>query len=145
MGYRHIVCIVDGSEESARAQEGAAELAAENKSKLTYIFLADTAFLDSMATLTRGGNVLDAGMSNIGHVLLDRAEKIAASKGVQCDKEVLKGEEMKSLEKELVRLGADVLATHLDQGSWLLDIDKNSLESGISEIKEKTGVELLLY
>jgi hypothetical protein len=136
---------VDGSEKSAKAQEGAAELAAENKSKLTYIFLADTAFLDSMATLTRGGHALDSGMENIGNVLLDKARKVAESKGVQSAGEVLKGKETKSLEGRLIGLGADLLVTHLEQGSRLLDIDKNDLESKIDEIKEKTGVELLLY
>ncbi|MFQ5431972.1 MAG: universal stress protein [Nitrospinota bacterium] len=144
MAYKHIACVVDGSAESAKAQERAATLAAKNKSKLTYIFLADTAFLGSMATLTRGGKTLDAGMENVGNVLLDRAQKIASSKGVKCNREVLKGEETRSLEEELVRLGADVLVAHLEQGSLLLSIDKNDLESSICEIKERTGVELLI-
>ncbi len=145
MAYKHIVCVVDGSKESAKAQEGAAKLAAENKSKLTYIFLADTAFLDSMATLTRGGDSLDAGMENIGNVLLEKAQKLAVAKGVKSEGEVLKGKEQKSLEEELVRLGADLLVTHLEQGSHLLDIDKNDLESKRDEIKERTGITLLLY
>ncbi len=145
LAYKHVVCVVDGSEESAKAQEGAALLAAENKAKLTYIFLADTIFLDNMAGLTRGGKTLEAGMENVGNVLLDMAQKIASSKGVECGREVLKGKETKSLEKELGRLGADVLVVHLEQGGLLLNMDKNDLESSIGGIKGRTGVELFIY
>jgi len=145
MPYKHIICVVDGSKESERAQEGAAELALNDKSKLTYIFLADTGFLDKMSALARGGRSLDTGMENIGNLLLDRAQEIARAKGVESEREILTGGEAESLEKEMSRLGVDLLVTHLEQGSFLLDIDRNDLESRLAEVKEKTGVEVMVY
>lgn len=49
-------------------------------------------------------------MENVGNGFLGRGERVAASKGVKCDKEVLRGEEMKSLEDEMKkRTGGELL------------------------------------
>ena len=145
MGYHHIVCIVDGSRGSERAEVRAAEIAKENNAELTYVFLEDTGFLERRAPLTKGGVSLEEGFNNIGKLLLEKARESAEKIGVNCKEEILKGNEAVMLIKKLPEMKADLLVASIERAGLFFDLDRNDLDSKIEEIREKTGIETLLF
>jgi len=143
--YKHVVCIVDGSKESEKAETRAAEIARDNGAELTYLFLEDTGFLSRRAPLTKGGGSLERGMDNIGRLLLGKAGERARKVGIPCREEILKGNETKMLIEKLPEMKADLLVASIAHAGLLFDIDRNDLDTKIEEIREKTGVDTLLF
>lgn len=133
MAYKHVVCEVDGSEKSGEVQVRAAKIAKDNGARLTYIFLADTDFIEKLAPMTKGGNALNKGMENIGKVLLSLAKERAEKVGVESQEEVIQGWEVALLKKKLEKLEADLFVSHHERNNPIFAADKTDMKDITAE------------
>ena len=87
MAINKIICATKGSKESQLAEDKAIEIAKENNASLVFLHIIDIELLE------KGGDVselaledLEAGMKNIGNVILQAAMEKAIENGIAPDR-----------------------------------------------------------
>ncbi|MRR37600.1 hypothetical protein EG829_23685, partial [bacterium] len=86
MGYRKIICGVTASAHSQKAALEAARLAKESGAEIIYDYAVDLTFLASGNTGSLSADVVRKSLENLGDQILELAEKIAASQGMESKK-----------------------------------------------------------
>lgn len=146
MGYRSIVCGVTGSSRSQKAALEAALLARRDNARLTYVYAADVSFLKQTGVSTKfSAQVVEEDLEKLGGHILDIAEEIARGQGVE-PKMVVKAGEILNVLKEIVREEeADLLVLgHEERTFFEKALFKGDVEDHIRELKEQTGVDVLV-
>lgn len=151
MAINKIVCPTKGSKGCKIAEDKAIELAKENNSKLVFLYVIDTRFME------RGfggeGSVSDAAsaIGHIGEVILDIAKEKAIERGLQ-DENILTekrtGDVTQQINNSVEEHNADlVIIGHPETELGFLErhlIEKEGTESFVKHLKEKIGCEIML-
>lgn len=118
--FKHVLVAVDGSEHAKRAVEVAAELAAQNGSKLTLIHVQPHAGgnyipeeLKAFSELEHVRVTEQDLIESVGREILENAEKAAAAKGVSSCGTVL---EIGDPARNVVEVGRDMKADLIVMG-----------------------------
>jgi len=152
MAINTIICATKGSKGCKIAEDKAIEIAKENNSKLIFLYVIDTKFMEK----ARGGGGWakdDAvlGLKNIGGVIIDIAKEKAIEMGMSPDDvltEERNGDIASQIKNSAEEHNADlVVIGHPESDAGFLErhlISKEGTESFVKRLKEKIGCEVMI-
>jgi nucleotide-binding universal stress UspA family protein len=129
---------VDGSEESARAVEYAAEVAAAYDAAVQVVYVLG----EEVARAIETGNVEDAAVAEETREYVDTASELADGRGVEVTTSVAAGF---STERLSQHPGSVVLDTAEGVGADFLVVPREPQAGGSGEVLEKAAEYVLLY
>jgi nucleotide-binding universal stress UspA family protein len=142
MGYRKIVCGVTASAHSQKAALEAARLAKEN-GELIYVYAVDLTFLASGNTGSLSTDVVRKSLENLGGQIVEMAEKIAASQGMESKKVLREGPVLDVLKEVIMEEKADLLILgHEKRTFFEKALFKGDVEEHSRELQARTGAEI---
>ena len=145
MGYRKIVCGVTASTHSQKAALEAARLAKENGAELIYVYAVDLTFLASGNTGSLSTDVVRESLENLGDQILEMAEKIASSQGMESKKVLREGSVLNVLKEVIVEQKADLLVLgHENRTFFEKALFKGDAEEHARELQARTGAEIVI-
>jgi nucleotide-binding universal stress UspA family protein len=145
MGYRKIVCGVTASAHSQKAALEAARLAKENGAELIYVYAVDLTFLASGNTGSLSTDVVRKSLENWGDEIVERAEKIATSQGMQSKKVLREGPVLDVLKDVITEEKADLLVLgHEERTFFEKALFKGDVEEHARELQARTGAEIII-
>ena len=153
MTINTIICATKGSKGCKIAEDNAIEIAKKNNSKLVFLYVIDTKFMERGA---RGGGEwaeddVVSGLKNIGNVILDIAKEKAVKKGMLPD-DVLTGERKGDIASQIKvsveEHNADlVIIGHPETDVGFLErhlLRNEGTEKFVKQLKEKIGCEVMI-
>jgi len=144
MDYKKIVCAVTGSEASDRAAREAAFLAKESKASVIFLYAVDASFLQGMTVELRP-EFAEKSLEHMGGHILERMEQIARHEGVEARGVLRKGRLMEVLKEVALEEEADLLVLGKEEPSFFHKVlFREEVEDHVRELREKTGVEVML-
>ena len=153
MAINTIICATKGSKGCKIAEDKAIEIAKENNSKLIFLYVIDTKFMEGGS---RGGGEwtsadVTSGLKNIGGVIIELAAEKAVEKGISPDNistEERKGDIASQIKNSAEDHKADlVVIGHPETNMGFLErhlISKEGTESFVKRLKEKIGCEVMI-
>jgi nucleotide-binding universal stress UspA family protein len=143
MGYRKIVCGVTASAHSQKAALEAARLAKEDGAELIYVYAVDLTFLASGNTGSLSTDVVRESLKNLGDQILELAEKIAASQGMESKKMLREGPVLDVLKEVIVEEKGDLMVLgHENRTFFEKALFKGDVEEHARELQAQTGAEI---
>jgi nucleotide-binding universal stress UspA family protein len=143
MGYRKIVCGVTASAHSQKAAREAARLAKENGAELIYVYAVDLTVLASGNTGSLSTDVVRKSLENLGNQIMELAQKIAASQGMEAKKALKEGPVLDVLKEVIIEEKADLLVLgHEERTFFEKALFKGDVEEHARELQERTGAEV---
>ena len=140
MGYTSIVCGVTGSMHAQEAAMEAARIAKNNNARLTFVYAVDASFLKSGIAMA---GPVEESMMRLGMHIVEMAEQIALTLGVESKKVVKAGPVLDVLKAVLAEEKADLLVLgHEKRTFFEKAMFKGEVEDHIEELKQQTGVEI---
>lgn len=144
MGYKKIICAVTGSEASERAAREAAFLAQESGASLVFLYAVDASFLQGMTVELRP-EFAEKSLEHLGGHVLERMGQIAAEEGVPAKGVLKRGRLMEMLREVALEEGADLLVLGKEEPSFFEKVlFRDEVEDHVKELRERTGVEVML-
>jgi nucleotide-binding universal stress UspA family protein len=145
MGYRKIVCGVTASVHSQKAALVAARLANESGAELIYVYAVDLTFLASGNTGSLSTDVVRKSLEDLGAQIMESAEKIAASQGVESKKVLKEGPVLDVLKEVIMEEKADLLVLgHEERTFFEKALFKGDAEEHARELQVRTGAEIII-
>jgi nucleotide-binding universal stress UspA family protein len=152
MKMNTIICATKGSKGCKAAEDKAIELAKKNNSKIIFLYIVDTKFMEKGIS---GGewakDDIVYGLKNIGKVILDIAKEKAVERGIPGDKvltEERKGDIASQIKISVKENNADlVIVGHPETDLGFLDrylIKKEGMEILVMRLKEQVGCEVII-
>lgn len=152
MAINTIICATKGSPGCKVAEDKAIETAKENNSKLIFLYVIDTKFMEKVGG---GGEWTEddvtSGLKNIGSVILDIAKEKAIEMGISPDNvltEERKGGIVSQIRIIVKEHTADlVVIGHPESDTGFLErhlLMKEGTESFIKRLKEKIGCDVVI-
>lgn len=152
MTINTILCATKGSKSCKVAEDKAIEIAKENNSKLIFLYVIDTKFLEKVSG---GGEWTEedavSGLKNIGSVILDIAKEKALENGIPEENVITEEREggivsqiriiVKEYAADLVVIGRPESDTGFLERHLLM---KEGTESFIKRLREKIGCEIMI-
>jgi nucleotide-binding universal stress UspA family protein len=143
VAYRRIVCGVTASVHSQKAALEAARLAKQHGAELVYVYAVDLAFLKGGKMGSLSQEVIAQSIEKLGRQIVDLAEQIAASEGVNTEKIVRRGTVLEVLGQVMSEQKADMLVLgHEERTFFEKHLFEGSVEEHIQELKARTGAEV---
>jgi nucleotide-binding universal stress UspA family protein len=143
MTYKKIVCGVTASAHSQKAALEAARLAKQHGAQLVYVYAVDLAFLKGGKMGSLSQDVIAQSIEKLGRQIVDLAEQIAASEGVNTEKIVRRGTVLEVLGQVMSEQKADLLVLgHEERTFFEKHLFEGSVEDHIQELKARTGAEV---
>ena len=143
MGYRKIICGVTASAHSQKAALEAARLAKENGAELIYVYAVDLTFLASGNTGSLSTVVVRESLEKLGDHILELAEKIAVSQGMESKKVLREGPVLDVLKEVIMEEKADLLVLgHEERTFFEKALFKGDVEEHARELEARTGAEI---
>jgi nucleotide-binding universal stress UspA family protein len=137
-----ILCATRGGEASYKAQDAAINLAQEFEAQVLFLFVVDTKFLDSSASVVRRDTVAKE-LEQMGEFLLLMAVERARQKGVQSSYLIRHG----GFRRELLAVAADpdVVALVLGEPSGAESFfSMEALDEFAHKVKEETNTRVYI-
>jgi len=143
MTYKKIVCGVTASAHSQKAALEAARLAKQHGAQLVYVYAVDLVFLKGGKMGSLSQDVIAQSIEKLGRQIVDLAEQIAASEGVNTEKIVRRGTVLEVLGQVMSEQKADLLVLgHEERTFFEKHLFEGSVEDHIQELKARTGAEV---
>lgn len=138
-----IVCATRGGEASRRTQQRAIRLAQERDAGLTFLCVVDPSFANPSDERLRAA--LQDELRRLGRSLLCIAQRRAEELGVRASTEVRCGPVLENIVAYLRESAADTLVIGAPEKERKIDaLDPKNVERLAQEIRESTGVEVIL-
>jgi nucleotide-binding universal stress UspA family protein len=136
-----ILCATRGGADSERTQQAAIALAKERGDELTFLYVADSSFLDNTAAPV----VVDVEreLDQMGRFQLSLARQQAVEQGVDAQVAMSHGHLQVQLVLAARQLGATTIVLGRPQGRTAI-FDEADLESFAHELGANTGAEVLI-
>ncbi len=146
-----IVCPTKGSIGSKAAEDKAIELAKANNSKLVFAYIIDIKFFEKGFSSQATGRDVEAGLKNIGSVILDIVKEKAVEKGLP-DADVFteerKGEVIPNIRDIVEEYNANlVIVGHPDSDTGFLErhlVEKEGIGNFVRHLKDAIGCEVIM-
>ena len=152
MKINTIICATKGSKGCKAAEDKAVELAKKNNSKIIFLYVVDTKFMEK--GIVGGEWAKDdvvSGLKNVGNVILDIAKEKAVKRSIPADKvltEERKGDVASQIKISVKENNADlVIVGHPKTNLGFLDsylIKKEGMEIFVTRLKEQVGCEVIV-
>jgi len=152
MKINTIICATKGSKGCKTAEDKAIEIAKENNSKLIFLYVIDTKFLEK--SITAGDWTKDdvaSGLKNIGSVILGMAMEKAIWKGMSSENvitEERKGSVISQIKSSVEENNTNFLVIgHPETDMGFLErhlLSKEGVESFVKRIKDEIGCEVMI-
>jgi nucleotide-binding universal stress UspA family protein len=136
-----IVCATRGGQDSQRTQQAAIALAKQRGDKLTFLYVADSRFLDNIAAAVVVD--IESELDRMGRFQLTIAQEQAAEEGLDAQIAIRHGH----LREELIKVAQELSATSIVLGSPQQEtavFDETDLGDLVADLKADTGAEVLV-
>ena len=140
-----ILCATIGSQSCKRAEDKAIDLAVDNKAELTFLYVVDSSFMDSVAVEIHGQSEVDSGLTKIGDIILEKAKKKAKAKKINAKTLIKEGTANDVIKNAVKETQTDLLVIGNEKRSWINEfLIKSSVGDFVKNISNDTGVAVVV-